>query len=110
MSEELDRLPADIQRKRVLPTELAAECCGQTAWNWRKLRADGKLPPAIKIGWQASWLAHRRLDRLARPAAESVTMTGAPISPETGLYLLLATPIVWGLLALFGRANREGQQ
>lgn len=35
-------------------------------------------------------------------------MTDAPISPETGLYLLLAVPIVWAILALFGRANREG--
>ena len=35
-------------------------------------------------------------------------MTGAPISPEAGLYLLLAVPVVWVILALFGRANREG--
>ncbi|TCR64662.1 hypothetical protein [Bosea sp. BK604] len=32
------------------------------------------------------------------------------ISPETGIYLILAIPVSWVLLALFGRANREGQQ
>lgn len=30
------------------------------------------------------------------------------LSPETGLYLILALPVVWVLLALACRAGREG--
>ncbi|QEL21696.1 hypothetical protein FQV39_03200 [Bosea sp. F3-2] len=53
----LDRLPAEIARKRVLPSETAAEFCGQTIENWRKLRQQGKLPAPItlggkKLGWR----------------------------------------------------------
>lgn len=37
-------------------------------------------------------------------------MWNAPlITPETGLYLILAIPVVWVILAIFGRANREDQ-
>ncbi|AOG06376.1 helix-turn-helix transcriptional regulator [Bosea sp. RAC05] len=54
---DLDRLPPEIARRRVLDTELAATFCGQSVPNWRKLRADGKLPKAIclggkKLGWR----------------------------------------------------------
>lgn len=30
------------------------------------------------------------------------------LTPETGLYLILALPVVWALLALFCRSKREG--
>ena len=36
-------------------------------------------------------------------------MTVAPISPELGLYLIATVPVVWTLLSLFARANREGR-
>lgn len=44
------RLPAEIARKRVLATAEAANFCGQSVSNWRKLRADKKLPGAIRLG------------------------------------------------------------
>lgn len=50
MSDAFDQFPAEIARKRVLPTEKAAEFCGQSLANWRKLRTEKKLPQAIRVG------------------------------------------------------------
>ncbi len=36
-------------------------------------------------------------------------MTDAPLSPEVGLYLIIAALVIWGLLTLADRANREGR-
>lgn len=70
MSEVLDRLPPEIARKRVLPTELAAEFCGQTVWNWRKLRASNKLPNAIRLGGKRlGWRVGDLIDWLDQQAS-----------------------------------------
>lgn len=49
--------PPDIARKRILGTADAANFCGQSVANWRKLRAEKRLPGAIclggkKLGWR----------------------------------------------------------
>lgn len=36
-------------------------------------------------------------------------MTGAPLSPAVGLYLIISALVIWGLLVLVDRANCEGQ-
>lgn len=37
-----------------------------------------------------------------------MTFHSPAITPETGLYLIIALPVVWALLALVCRAGREG--
>ncbi|MBN9438235.1 hypothetical protein [Bosea sp. (in: a-proteobacteria)] len=66
----LDRLPAEIARKRVLPSVTAAEFCGQTIENWRKLRQKGKLPAPIRLGGKKlGWRIGDLIDWLDRQAS-----------------------------------------
>lgn len=37
-------------------------------------------------------------------------MTGAPLSPAVGLYLIISALAIWGLLVLLDRSKQEGEQ
>lgn len=37
-------------------------------------------------------------------------MTGAPLSPAVGLYLIISALVIWGLLVLVDRSKQESEQ
>jgi len=53
----IDKLPPDIARHRVLATKEAAQFCGYSVFQWREFYRSGHVPPPIKLsarkyGWK----------------------------------------------------------
>jgi hypothetical protein len=50
LEERLKRLPDDVLRNRIVPTDEAAALRGVSVRQWRRMKAAGRTPPPIKIG------------------------------------------------------------
>jgi predicted DNA-binding transcriptional regulator AlpA len=69
-----DNLPPELSRQRVLHTPQALNFVGVSAANWRRLRARGEAPAAIKLGLRKQgyrlgdlidWLESRKAEQPA---------------------------------------------
>lgn len=70
VSAQLNNLPADLGRNRVLDAEASAAFWGVSLPHWRRLYRSGKVPRPIKIGdRKLGWRVGDLADGLAQRAA-----------------------------------------
>ncbi|KAF2991181.1 hypothetical protein OGR47_04520 [Methylocystis sp. MJC1] len=74
ISAQLNNLPPDLGRNRVLDAEASAAFWGVSLPHWRRLYRSGKVPSPIKIGerklgWRVGDLADGLAQRSTTPSA-----------------------------------------
>jgi predicted DNA-binding transcriptional regulator AlpA len=75
---DLDSLPSEVSRNRILPTRETLEFVGSSPANWRRLRSLNLAPPPIMIGMRKQgWRVGTLLDWLESRTKRETTAAGA---------------------------------